>query len=165
MKRIFALAAGLSLAGIIVGCAASQGSSHPASQRSAPSVASSATTTPAPVPSPDGTFRGSCDYSLNDNFDLSSNIQGKFLGEVNLENTGNIGTVQTVRVTWPQFGLSPIVRTRTVHVAAGASRTVQFHVPATTDMISSWQSWQERHNFRDGCKYRATIVRTYGSVR
>jgi hypothetical protein len=163
MRKIVITAAALA-ALTLAGCA-STGATHKAVTAAPATSAVPATPAAAPAaPNPDGTFQGSCDYSLNDNIDFSSNIEGKLLGEVELRNTGNIGTVERVRITWPQFGLPPVVRTRVVHVASGDSRTVQFHVPATSDMIGSLQDWQERHGFKDGCKYRATLVRTFGSV-
>ncbi len=120
-------------------------------------------TAPAPVPSPDGTYSGSCDYTLTSDF--SSSISGHLIGEIDLENTGNVGTIDRVRITWPQEGFPPIVATRTVRTPAGASKTVRFHVAASSNMIDELQSWQEHHNLRDGCHYRATITGTYGGAR
>ncbi len=120
-------------------------------------------TAPAPVPSPDGTYSGSCDYTLSDSFSMSD--AGTLIGEIDLENTGNVGTIDHVRITWPQEGFAPIVATRTVRAPAGASKTVRFHVTASQNVISELQSWQEHHNLRDGCHYRATITGTYGGAR
>ena len=119
------------------------------------------TFTPAPTPSPNGTFTGSCDYTL------SSDIYGNdhLIGEIDLHNNGNIGTVVKVRITWPQEGYAPIEAKRTVKTKPGEHLAVRFHiaVPSTGNVITQLQSWQEQHNFKKGCTYKATITSTYGS--
>lgn len=152
---------------VVIGAALTAKPEHHAARSASPvtSAAPAATTTTptvADTPNPDGTYSGSCDYTLSDNF--SSGTAGTLVGEVDLRNTGNIGTVDRVRITWPQEGFAPIARTRTVHVPAGKSMAVRFHVPASQNMIAELQSWQERHNLRDGCTYHAAITGTLGGT-
>ena len=125
-----------------------------------PAAASS--TAPAPaVPSPDGRYSGSCDVSL------SSALYGQdyLTADVRLRNTGNVGTITRVRVSWGQQGFSPITMTRTVHVRYHASKTVPFHYPASQEQISRFQDVQLAGGFQnDGCKYRATNIGTFGAA-
>lgn len=144
-------------------------SSHPhhavtaahASSAPAPTTAAP-TTAPPPTAAPDGTYRGSCDYTLG-----SDPVGGtaRAIGEVDLTNTGNVGTVVVVRITWPQEGYGPLVMTRTVRTAPGERKAVRFHRPLSQNQIDLLQSWQDAHNFRDGCTYKASIVKTWGSVQ
>lgn len=95
---------------------------------------------------------------------FSSNIAGTLTGEIDVNNTGNIGTVDKVKITWPQEGYGPIVMRRTVRVAAGASQAVSFHKNASQTVISNLQAWQTGHNYNDGCTYKVTMVNEFGSV-
>jgi len=124
-------------------------------------TATSAAPTPSPTPSPDGKFSGSCDYTLGDN---PVGGTAEFIGEVDLDNTGNIGTIVRVKITWPQEGYSPITRTKTVKVPFGATgQAVRFHVPASGTEVDRLQSWQNGHDYNDGCTYDGTITDTYGA--
>lgn len=83
-----------------------------------------------------------------------------------MKNTGNVGVVLHTRITWPQEGTPPIVARRTVKVPWSHSKVVRFSVPVSnsSNVIDLLQSWQEHHNFRDGCTYNVKIVDTYGPV-
>lgn len=117
---------------------------------------------PAPSPSAGGTYQGACDYTLNDNF--QSSVAAWATGDVEVNNTGNIGTVNRVRITWPQQGFNPLVMVKTVRVGAGGSRDVQFHMALGQQQISNLQNWQLGHNGDSGCTYRVAMIATFGQV-
>lgn len=120
--------------------------------------------TPAPpAPSPDGTYVGACDYTLNSNWN-GYGPAATATGDMEVHNTGNIGTVDRLRITWPQQGYNPLVMHRTIRLAAGASRDIQFHMPLSENQISNLQNWQSGHSYASGCTYRATMIATFGSV-
>lgn len=167
MKPLTTTLAAVLAALAIAGCASTHASTHASTGASSAGPVTTAapaatTTTPAapPTPNPDGTYTGSCDYTLSDS--MSESNAGTLIGEIDLRNTGNIGTVTRARITWPQEGFAPITATRTVRVPAGATRTVRFHVPASQNVISELQSWQDNHNFKDGCTYHAAITAAFG---
>jgi hypothetical protein len=105
---------------------------------------------------PSGKVTGTCDYNLSTTGDADT-----LTAELDVENTGGGGIVVVTSVSWPQFGRSPIKASKKVRVAEGRTATVRFNRPATTEQILSLQSWQERHDFDDGCKYKATITGTF----
>lgn len=155
---------GAALGSPSTGTPAAVGSSSPQASPGS-TQAASGSTSPAPQasPNPDASYQGSCDYTL------SSSIYGNdhLIGEVDQDNTGNIGVVVRVRITWPQEGAPPITARKTVQLPYGASnKPVRFHVPVASggNVINQLQSWQENHNFKNGCTYHATILRTYGSA-
>jgi len=127
-------------------------------------TASSTAEAPAPaVPNPDGTVTGSCAYELA--ADYSDTHAGDLNGEVDLENTGNVGIVLNVTITWPQLGHAPIKLGRQkVGVAYGQTVTVPFTRLATGSEIDRLQSWQAGHDNDDGCTYNGTIVDTFGAA-
>jgi hypothetical protein len=114
----------------------------------------------APTPNPDGTYSGSCDVSLSD----ALYGQNYLTADVNLHNTGNVGTITRVRISWGQQGFAPITETRTVRVRDGASRTVHFHYAASQEQISRFQDVQLADSNGDGCHYRATNTGTFGAA-
>lgn len=154
----------LALAGIVAGCASPNGQSVSQAQPSAASAPTTAPATPAAAPSPDpspnGTFEGSCDYTL------PNDMYGTYylVGEIDVKNTGNVGVKVRTRITWPQEGAVPITARKVVRVPFGADKVVRFKVPVSTDVLSSVQSWQERHGMKDGCTYFAAFNRTFGAV-
>jgi len=160
-KTILAIgAAGTALA-VITACGPVTQHAKQVGNSSTSLPADPATTAPAPppAPNPDGTFEGSCDYTLSDSLYGTDYL----VGEVDLANTGNIGTVVKVKISWPQLGYSPITATKTVRTHPGQHKPVRFHLPAEGNTIDLLQSWQENHDFKDGCHYRATMVSTFGS--
>ena len=60
---------------------------------------------------------------------LTNNIYGNdhLIGEVDLTNTGNIGTVVRVRITWPQEGYAPITARKTVRTKPGTTTHTAVH--------------------------------------
>jgi hypothetical protein len=127
--------------------------------------AAAASTAPAPAaPSPDGTYSGSCDVSLSD----SLYGQDYLTADVSLRNTGNVGTITRVRVSWGQQGFAPIMATRTVHVRYHGSKTVHLHYPVSQEQISRFQDVQLAEmggsGNGDGCHYRATNIGTFGAA-
>ena len=164
--RHIAIAAATLAALAAAGCGAAHvtpaASQHSASAAASGGFAAPVTPAPAPAPSPNGTYTGSCDYLLGNSPATGTAVA---VGEIDLVNTGNIGTVDRVRITWPQEGYAPITAARTVRTAAGATRPVSFRYPLTYNQISALQSWQTGHNYQDGCTYKATITSTYGIAR
>jgi hypothetical protein len=128
-----------------------------------PAVTAPPVSAPPAAPNPEGKYQGSCDYTL------SSNIYGKdhLIGEIDIHNTGNIGTIDHVRITWPQEGYAPIVATRTVRTKPGEHLAVRFHIPVSSsgNVITQLQSWQESHGMRNGCTYKVTETGTFGIVQ
>ena len=172
MKRapVKALAGLAAFIVIFIVIAAALGSSHPKGSTAATTAATTAPAVPAattsapPSPNPAGTYSGSCSYTLSTNFSNYTADAGTLTGEVDVINTGNIGTIVHVRITWPQEGYGPIVMARTVHLAAGTTRPVSFHQVAGQNVISNLQNWQQGHNDNDGCTYKATITGTFGNA-
>jgi hypothetical protein len=161
----------LCLAGVVgfivvisVVSAALSGPAHkaaaPQQSTSAPSQAA-ATTAPAAAPSPDGTFTGSCNYTLGDS---PSTGTAMATGDINVENTGNVGIVTKVTITWPQEGFSPLSLTKTVRVPYGGSLDVQFHRPLTGTQVDNLQNYQLGHAGDDGCTYNGSMVGTFGAA-
>lgn len=146
------------------GCALPAQASHNIS--SPPATAPAAQSqSPAPQPSPNGTYTGSCDYTLSVNPYRNDHL----IGEIDLVNTGNIGTIDKVVITWPQEGYPPIRATRTVHLAYGQRLAVRFHISAgstasNSQVIPLLQSWQQNHDYRDGCTYKTTETATFGTA-
>lgn len=167
--RGIALALGglvLFLVGIAVGH--SSPPSHPAAAASIASITATHSATAAPTsaapspsatPSPNGTYQGACSYTLGSD---PANGSAVATGDVQVTNTGNIGTVDHVTITWPQQGYSPLSQTKTIRLAAGGSDDVQFHMPLSYDQLSNLQNWQTGHNYSDGCTYKAAMVSTFG---
>ena len=131
---------------LIVGIAADAASSGDKKKAAAPIATSSPTTssaaatpaadetteaetpipTPPAEPAPDGTYTGSCDYELSDNMNNYPAHAGDLNGEVDVENTGNVGIVLKVTISWPQLGHAPIAMHKTVKVPYSGSLTVPF---------------------------------------
>jgi hypothetical protein len=164
-----AVLGGIALAA--VGCAKTVTASvapHSAAPASSSAPAAPPTTQPpaAPVANPKATGQGSCSYNL------ASSISGNdyLTGEVDLNNTGNVGVDVTVSVAWPQEGFSPIVSTKQVKLPFGASgQVVSFHVNAgnagTSNVINNLQSWEQGHNYpSDDCTYKIDITGMTGAV-
>ncbi len=120
-------------------------------------------TSAAPTPNPDGTYEGSCDYELVFDTFNGHDHMGDLNGEVDLENTGNVGTVEKVTISWPQLGHAPIKLSKTIKIGYGQSKTVQFTRAATTSEIDRLQSYQSTHD-DTGCKYSGTLMDTFGTV-
>jgi hypothetical protein len=148
-----------------IGAALSNGHKPPHSTAGTAATVSAAPTTsappPPPTPNPAGTITGSCDVSL------SSSLYGQnyLTAQANADNTGNIGTIVRVRVSWPLQGFAPITQTRTVRVAAGATSQVEFHAAVTQDQVSEFQDEQLSANGSDPCHYRGTITGTWGQPK
>ena len=121
----------------------------------------SASAQPAPAPSPNGTYSGSCDVSL------SSSITGQnyLTGEIDVHNTGNIGTVNRVRISWPLQGFAPIVKSKTVRVRAGVTRRVEFRAAVDESQVGQFQDEQLSSNSGDPCHYHAVEINTFGAVQ
>jgi hypothetical protein len=121
----------------------------------------SATAAPAPVaPSPDGTFTGSCDYTLGSD---PANGTAQAVGDIDAANTGNVGITVTLTITWPQEGHSPLRLSKTVRIPRGGEQDVQFSRPLSYDQISALQSYQTGHDYADGCTYKGSVTATFGS--
>ena len=163
MRKIIGTAAVVGVLAL-AGCA-SQAAPRPAAvSTGAASAAAPATpaAVPSVAPSPDGTYQGACDYSLAMSGD---NLVSTATGDIQTKNTGNIGTMVRLRITWPQQGYAPLKMIRTVRLHPGQSKDVQFHMPLTQTQITDLQNWQSGHGEKDGCTYRGTITSTFGSAR
>ena len=116
---------------------------------------------PPPVTNPKGSYRGACNYTLG-----SDPVGGTAVatGDISVHNTGNVGIVMRLKITWPQQGYAPLTMSRTVRLATGASRDVQFHRSITQTEIENLQNWQTSHNYADGCTYHGAITSTFGPV-
>ena len=130
------------------------------SSASIPGISAPATTAPPahPYPSPDGTYQGACDYTLGND---PANGTAVATGDIQTTNTGNIGIVIKLTLTWPQQGYSPLSETKTVSVPDGGSMDVQFNMQLTYDQLSNLQNWQSGHT-DTGCTYTGTITGTFG---
>jgi hypothetical protein len=117
------------------------------------------TLTPPPpaVPKPKGKYTGTCDYTL---VFASEAHTGDLIGQVNLTNTGNIGTVLKVRMSWTQVGYRPITLIKNVKVPYRGHKVVPFHRPASQTEIDRLQA----ANYGDECSYKATITDTFGTA-
>jgi hypothetical protein len=159
-----------------VGAAASGSKKHAAtvatkSTSTVPSTTPSVveqTTSEAPpppaVPNPEGTVTGTCAYELTDDVNNYETHAADMNAEVDAENTGNIGLVLTVTMSYPQLAHQPIVMTKKVKVPYGQTVTVRFTKPMTQSQITRLQDWQSGHDYDDGCVYKGTITDTYGSA-
>ncbi len=114
-----------------------------------------------PVTDPKGTYSGSCNYTLG-----SDPVGGtaRATGDITIRNTGNVGIVEYLKITWPQQGYAPLAMTRTVKLATGGSQDVPFHRPLSQTELDNLQNWQTGHNYADGCTYKVTITSTFGVV-
>jgi len=135
--------------------------SAPAAPERTPETTSEAPPPPA-TPDPAGTVTGTCAYELSSDLDNYETHAADLNAEVDVENTGNVGIVLTVTVTYPQLAHPSIVMTKKVNVPYGQTVTVPFTRPITQSQVSRLQDWQSGHDFDDGCKYKGTIVDTYG---
>jgi hypothetical protein len=154
------IAAGVVAVGIGA-CASAAGNTTPSAIGAKPVSTQPAPTFSAhPAPSPAGTYTGSCDYTIGDDPVDGTSVA---IGEVDIVNTGNIGTVDTVTITWPQEASAPLTKTATVKVGVGVTDPVGFHLPMSYNQITLLQSYQSNHGFEDGCTYKVTITDTFGS--
>jgi hypothetical protein len=164
VKKIIPVAATLgALTAVVIGC----GSSTPAANesRAQPATAAPAPSA-APTANPDGSWSASCDTSLG----AGINDANYLTGEVDLVNTGNVGTVVRVRFAWKQEAYPSIVLFKTVRTHPGQHYVVRFHYNAGTFATSTApldrdQSWQENHGFRMPCSASATIMRSFGPAQ
>lgn len=109
------------------------------------------------LPDPKGTFNLNCDYVLGD-FSESSSQGFRFIAGGRLRNTGNIGIVTRVTVTWEQLGQAPIKAVKTVSIKRGHSKRVSFSLPATSDQI-------DLHQSSDGnCDTKVKILDEFGKT-
>lgn len=163
----FGIGAGVGSSGHSSPTAGGTSTSAAVAATSSPAATSAATTpppapSPTPTPSPNGTYNGACNYTLGND---PVNGTAVATGDIQLTNTGNIGTVTRVTITWPQQGYAPLSETKTVRIPVGGSDDVQFNRPLTETQLSNLQNWQTGHGYQDGCTYAASITDTYGSVK
>lgn len=147
---------------IVVAVAASGGGKS--TPDSTPSTFAPSTTAPAPqpsaVPSPGGTVKGSCDYDLGND---PVNGTAEAVGDIDAQNTGNVGIVLQITITWPQEGHSPLRMSKTVRVPYGADQDFQFSRRLTQDELSRLQDYQLGHT-DSGCTYDGTVTGTFGAA-
>lgn len=166
MNKLVVGVAVVAAAGLAGGCASTAHSltapSAPAS--SAPAAAPAAA--PSPTPSPNGTFQFSCDT------DTGATIysEAKLTGEVDLTNTGNVGTIIRVRFAWKQEAYPSVVQTKVVRTRPGSHYVVRFHYNAGTFATDTAPldrnlAWSENHGYRTACAAKASLVRPFGAVQ
>ena len=157
--RTIAAASALPLALAACGSASRADSTVTAPRATAAVAPSVPVASPAPEPSPNGTFSGSCNYTLGSN---PAGGTAEAVGEIDEQNTGNIGLQLRVTISWPQEGFAPLTETKHIRLPAGASQAVRFHIPLSSTQIDNLQNWQSGHGERDGCHYHSTETGTFG---
>jgi hypothetical protein len=164
-RRLIAAFAVAPLAIAVAACGVAGGTQARTDAAARPSTAahSAPAYSPPPTAKATGKYVGSCDYTLNDNF--GSSVAAWATGDIEVRNTGNVGIVVRLRITWPQQGFPSLARHKTVKLAYGSRRDIQFHLPLNQNQISNLQNWQEGHNYASGCTYKATIVSNFGTPR
>jgi hypothetical protein len=155
--RTIAVAAALPIA--LAACASSSQHKDTAVVAAPTPAASQYVAPPAPEPSPNGTFSGSCNYTLGSN---PAGGSAEAVGEIDEQNTGNIGFAVRVTISWPQEGFAPLTETKHIRLPSGASKAVRFHRPLSYTQLSNLQNWQGGHNERDGCHYHSKETATFG---
>jgi hypothetical protein len=118
---------------------------------------------PAPVPSPDGTFStGECDYTLgNPDFNAGGFPHARAIAATNVKNTGNIGIVLKVTAHWNVTGHASLTQTKLVHVLTGDSKRVTFSKAIPASLLDGLQSAAFQNHW---CGVKATITTTYGDA-
>jgi hypothetical protein len=110
---------------------------------------------PPVEPDPDADYTSVCDYLLGD-FSDNTRTGYRFVADADITNTGNIGIVVRVNVSWRQIGTNPVKASKTAKIKVGSSKTVHITEPATGDEILAHQSADSR------CKVAVLIVDTFG---
>lgn len=158
--KIAAVAGAAVVAGVIIAGVASPqeqpaGPAPGITQGATPQAASSPPATPQATGPAYVKGQGSCDYILGDS-PATGTARGT--GEMDLTNTGGPGKVR-LSIRWPSEGMSPSFWPAKVKVAyfpAGAHKVIGFRKALNGDQVDALQSWQERHGFKDGCRYSIT---------
>lgn len=147
----------------LTACAADSAAPEPTSETSATETPSPTDFTPsitpdaAPEPQPSGTFRHSCDYVLGDGSNYTSTGY-RFVADVNLQNTGNVGTVNQVTATWFLAGGGKVTETKSVRIPTGQRTRVGFTKPVGGDEIDLHQSLTVGRT----CHVKVGITDTFG---
>ena len=173
MKQILKWAAigAVALVVIVVGISLAVGGgskAKPVTRAASPATTTASPSTSSPEvaaasPQPDGTFQGACDYTLGDS---PSTGTADAIGDIDATNTGNVGIVVKLTITWPQEGYSPIKQVKTVRIGYGGEKDVQFHRPLTGTELDRLQSYQLGHGGSgDGCTYHGEMTGTFGAAR
>lgn len=174
MKRIGFIIGSILIAFVAVGCKdsgkpiANASSSPPAV--STPAVSINSESSPTPTYSPPSVPNASGKWGTNAACDVSLSMNGPsyLIASVHLKNTGNVGMIAKVKVSWPQEGFNPITRTKTVKVAWHSSKDVNLRVPASMnaspDVIGNFQNVQLGSSKMDVCHYHVAITGNYGQV-
>lgn len=96
-----------------------------------------------------------CDYILD--FEDFQTPDHRFVGGGTIENTGNVGAVVRVTISWDQLGTDPVRFREEYRVLRGQEQRVQADMGATSTQIN-------RHQSADAeCNTRARIVDTFGT--
>jgi hypothetical protein len=118
---------------------------------------------PAPVPSPDGTFSsGECDYTLgNADFSTGGFPHARAIAGTNVKNTGNIGIVLKVTAHWNVTGHASLTQTKLIHVLTGDGKRVTFSKAIPASLLDGLQNAAFQNHW---CGVKATITTTYGTA-
>lgn len=164
---IFTEAAGAVVAVIVlVALMSSRGTSTagtPASTATAQAPLAAPATTPSALPDPHASGTGTCGVLL----DPSLGSNDYLTAFVTVHNTGNVGEVVRVRVTWPQVGFADVVRHKSLRVPWHATRHVSLRVPTAAlgyDAVGAFQDTPDYQHGNDPCSYRLTLVSTFGTA-
>jgi len=163
MRQSISAAVAVALAMTIAACGSVAGRTGTDTAAESSSSPSAPAYTPSPSPSPAGKYVGSCSYTLNSNF--SSSTAAWATGDIEVTNTGNVGIVVSLKITWPQEGYNPLVMRKSgVRIGYGDDRDIQFHLPLNQNQITNLQNYQSGHNYASGCTYKVTILRSFGNA-
>lgn len=108
--------------------------------------------TPSESPSPDGTYKASCDMLLF----AGPNDETYFVGQARITNTGNVAADFTTTTRWQQAGSKPIKKSKTVSVDAGDTKRVNLKYGPVSDYEIS--AYQATYDTGSECKTSVKIV-------
>jgi len=145
------LVAGLIIGGVVGGSSETSEPVASTTTQSEPTEVVAEDPPPDLEPNPDAEYDLTCDYLLGDP-DYS------FVAGGDVTNTGNIGVVAEVKVSWTLLGSDPVTTTKSIRLKPGKTKDVQISLPASMDQIDAHQS-------ADGdCDVTAAMVDTFGDV-
>lgn len=148
-----------------IGIGAASGSSAPEDEAVARPPTSNTTQEVEPTedppakPEPDVEYSLSCDYVLGD-FTEGTQTGFRFIADVNMDNIGNVGTVNRVTAVWYLAGGGKVTDTKNgVRIDVDKPKRIGFTVPATMDEIDRHQSLDLSS---ETCTVKVVIVDIFG---
>lgn len=106
---------------------------------------------------PEAEHNMDCGYVLGDFGDSGDPSKGyRLVGGGRVTNTGNVGVIGQITITWEMLGQAPVKEQRQVRLAVGKSKRVSVTVPVGQDAI-------DLHQSADGdCKAKMKLTDTFG---